>query len=455
MARGARHTLWFAFVIAALALAGCLTLPNQLAAPPASAVTAAMPVSLEFPGAEPVVAVSGDGTIYAQGIGAVRSANGGTTNVNKVWRSTDDGKTWSDVTPPLAGQERSNDGFVAAGNKGTVYAANVFSLTFEMFSSTNRGESWTPLNVPRIPMLMHRHWILPIGATTVLVSVEALPPSYAPYLAGQAPPSDAPATPNEGMWFFKSENSGQSWSQPTQIDPQVNFAGQSNMVASLDGKDIYVMRFEQKDAPRFVPTYETGHWYLIASRDSGATWKRTEMFDLTSELSSAIPTLILAETGNLTTIWSQAYNGTSKLHYSFSSDGGESWATPRVLPVGSGIQSMVFGAAKRGDEVSLVWYEAAGNGTATQVNATWDVYHANMRHLAGDSPTNVTTMAAKAVHEGNICSKGPACQAGEDRRLLDYPWLDVGDDGRARFVWASTAWDEPSAFMMFASEAVT
>lgn len=441
-----------ALPLLAVLLAGCLTFPNQLAAPPRDGLTVAIPVSKDLPGAEPVVAVASDGTIYVEGIGAIRSASGGTTNVNKVWRSTDDGVTWTDITPPLVGQERSNDGFVAVGNKGIVYAANVFSLTFEMFSSANKGASWTPLNVPRIPMLMHRHWILPVGASTVLVSVEALPPSYAPFLAGQSPPSDAPATPNEGMWFFKSENSGQTWSQPLQIDPQVNFAGQSNMVASLEGKDIYVVRFEQKDAPRFVPTYEKGHWYLLSSHDTGASWKRTEMFDLTSELSSAIPTLILDETGNLTSVWSQEYNGTSKLHYSFSADTGATWATPRVLPVGVGVQSMVFGAAKADDEISLVWYEAAGNGTATQVNATWDVWFANVRDLTTDSPTNVSKIAALAVHEGNICSKGPACKAGEDRRLLDYPWIDVGLDGRARFVWASTAWDKPSAFMMFAAE---
>ena len=46
----------------------------------------------------------------------------------------------------------------------------------------------------------------------------------------------------------------------------------------------------------------------------------------------------------------------------------------------------------------------------------------------------------ESVHEGNICAKGPACAAGEDRRLLDYPWLVLAPGSSPRMVWASTKW---------------
>ena len=441
-----------AFLLAFLLVAGCVSVPPQATTLDGATLTPAVAISKESPGGEPVVAVLSDGTLFAQGVGSIRTPTGQTTNVNKVWRSTDDGASWADVTPPFNGQERSNDGFVAAGNKDRVYAANVFSLTLQLFRSDDKGKTWTPLRPPPVPMLLHRHWVLPVGEKTVHLAVEALPPGYGPYLAGQAPPGDAPPTPNEGMWYMRSDDLGETWTQPVQIDPIVNFAGQSNMVASADGKDLYVQRFEQKDAPRFEPTYERGHWYLVSSHDAGASWKRSEMFDLTSELAAAIPFLVLDPDGHLSSFWSQETNGTSKLAYSWSADHGATWATPRTLPVGSGVQSMVAGDAKAPGVVALGWFEANATGTAPKVNASWGFWTATLRDLETDAPAGNASLVAAAVHQGNICPKGPACKAGEDRRLLDYPWVDVGPDGRAHFVFPSTAWDKPSSFAMYAGE---
>jgi hypothetical protein len=219
-----------------------------------------------------------------------------------------------------------------------------------------------------------------------------------------------------------------------------------------DGQDLYVQRFEQKDAPRFEPTYARGHWYLVSSRDAGASWKRSEMFDLTSELGAAIPFLVVDPAGPVYSFWSQEADGTSRLTYSFSKDRGASWATPRLLPLGSGAQSMVAGDAKGPGRVALGWFEADARGTAPKVNASWGFWTATVTGLDSDAPSGNATLAAADVHRGNVCPKGPACKPGEDRRLLDYPWVDVGPDGRARFVFPSTAWDKPGSFAMYAGE---
>lgn len=462
MAQRALRACRFTLVLgSALALSGCLAWDGD----PSGGLVADQPLSLppqflppvavsrEWPGAEPVVAVAQDGTIYSEGVGRHPNL---ATNVNKVFRSRDGGTTWQDITPPGPGQERSNDGFVAVGNGETVYAANVFSLTFQVYRSNDRGDTWTPLNVPRLPALMHRHWILPVGATRVHVAVEALPPGFGPYLVGQRPPADAPSTPNEGLWFFRSDDRGQTWTTPVQIDPIVNFAGQSTMVASADGSTLFVARFEEKSAPRYEPTYTQGHWYLLASTDGGVTWQRREMFDLTSELSTAVPALALDDAGTLYFAWSQLANSTSVVYYASSKDGGRSWSVPYLLSSESRTAAMAFvGAPGPPGVLAVMWYTAEVRGPASLVDAPWHVDYADLEAADTSRPiVQSTRVTPEPVHKGNVCAKGPACRGTEDRRLLDYPWMDFGPDGSAHLVFASTSWDKPSAFAMFARERV-
>src|SRR5437763_749299 len=111
----------------AFALAGCVApgLSNKTSAGVAAGAFK-LPVALskDLPGAEPVIATLPDGTLFAQGVG---STSAGTGAVNEIYESTDDGATWKVVTPNGPGELRSNDGFVAVGNGGSVYASNVFS----------------------------------------------------------------------------------------------------------------------------------------------------------------------------------------------------------------------------------------------------------------------------------------------------------------------------------------
>lgn len=406
-------------------------------------------VSKEWPGSEPVIAVASDGTVYVEGVGGMPNGRG---NVNKVWRSDDGGATWTDVTPPGPGQERSNDGFVAVGNGDRVYAANVFSLSFQVYRSDDKGATWTPLNVPRLPALMHRHWITPVGDRTVHVTVEALPPAYAPRLVGL--PVDGPATPNEGMWYFRSDDLGETWTQPVQIDPKVNFAGQGNMAVSADGQKLYVPRYEE-DVPVSEQTYEKGHWYLLASEDGGETWERREMFDLTSELASALPSTAIDEDGTLYVAWSQERDGVSRTHLAVSKDGGRTWTAPLQLPLPAGTHAMPWIDVKAPGTLGLMWYAADEEGRASKLDAPWHVDYALVTDAATDAPqVQRVRVTPEPIHQGNVCAKGPACVSPEDRRLLDYPWIDFGPDGAAHLVFASTEWDRPSAFAVVARQDV-
>lgn len=435
-------------VLAALLLAGCAvpsTAPPAAQAPALPTFGLPVPVSTDYPGAEPVIAVAPDGTIYVEGIGA-----GPDGNVNKVSRSDDGGATWIDITPAGPGEERSNDGFVAVSTDGTVYAANVFSLTFQVYRSVDEGATWTKLTLPPMPALMHRHWIVAQNET-VHVTIEALPPGFAPWLAG-APSRAEAGSPNEGMYYMRSDDAGETWSAPVQIDPRVNFAGQGNMVVSDDGRRIYVLRYEE-DRPVEEYTYADGSWYLLASEDAGASWERRDVFALTGELSTAVPALALDSVGTLYMGWTQQVGDVTRALYAFSRDA-RAWSDPREPTAAApGTHAMAWLAARGAGEVGMMWYSAAANGTARAVDAPWFVDYALISGADTDAPSaSVVRVTPEPVHHGNICAKGPACGPGEDRSLLDYPWM-VYHEGRAHLAFPSTEWDGPSAFAMVAVEA--
>lgn len=434
-------------VILAMMLAGCLGglgIFDPAALVPA--FRAVVPVTVDAPGAEPVIAVAADGTLYIQGVGFAAAAEGApATTVNKVWRSTDDGVTWMDVTPPGLGEHGSFDGFLAVGHGDTAYVNNVAGGTFQVWRSDDRGDSWTLLPTPRVPALMHRNWIVPVKEATLHVVMEALPPFYLATGGG-------PASPNEGLWYTRSDDRGESWTMPVQIDPIVNFAGQGNLVADAEGRTLYVARYEE-DAGAYAATYEEGHWYLLASEDGGASWTRREMFDLTSELASAVMPLALDPAGALAFAWAQEVDGTSRVRYASSVDGGRTWTAPRDVAAAPGAQAMPWMAARGAGELGLLWYAAEEAGTAAEIDAEWFVDYAFVRDAHGASPQIAATrVTGGRVHEGNVCVKGPACEGSEDRSLLDYAWLAFGPDGRAHLVAASTEWDRPSAFPLYAGE---
>ncbi|MHB8604244.1 MAG: sialidase family protein [Thermoplasmatota archaeon] len=450
-----RATLPLLAVIALVA-SGCLSVKPTAPGSPSDLVPTftSTAVSKDTPGAEPVIAALPDGTLFVQGIGGAKPVPQSPRNVNlnTLWRSTDGGKTWADVTPPGLANEESHDGFVATGNGASVYLENTAGLTFEPFRSDDKGATWTPLPTVKLPLLMHRSWIVPVGASTVEVVMEAFPPTYATYLGGQRDPTNPQSgTPNEGLWYMSSTDKGMTWSAPTQIDPIVNFAGQSNLVASVDGKFMAVVRYTEPYTAD-GPHYTKGTFYLIYSEDGGATWGKRDMFPLTSELASAIEPLTLDSNGVMTMAWSQAANGTSQLRFAISKDHGKTWSAPRTTLAAptTSTQAMPFIVNRAPGEIGVVWYQADVVGPASKVNASWHGMYALVTGADTDTPTATTTAATAEIHHGNICARGPACGPGEDRRLLDYPWLVFDARGLPRAAFASTEWSAPSAFAVYA-----
>jgi hypothetical protein len=411
-------------------------------------------VSKAYSGAEPVIAAARDGTLYVEGVGVGPDPRLGDVIQNKVSRSTDDGRTWSDVTPPALGEDGSLDGFMTVGNGDSVYASNAAGTTFQLFRSDDKAATWTLLDVPRLPLSIHRHWYVASGPSTLFVVLEALPPAYWAYFAsGRDPPAQPDDAPNQGLWFLRSDDKGATWTVPQQIDTIPNFGGQGELVASPDGRSLYVPRYDEGDG--FEKTYANGTWYLLSSHDGGSTWKRSPMVRLTGSLSTTIPPLALDDAGRLFFAWSQQVENTSRIQYTFSRDQGASWATPRALPGDAGTDAMVWARARGDGNLSLLWYRADVYGQASKVNASWFVEYAEISAADTDAPSVVEQrVTPDEVHHGNICARATSCGPDEDRSLLDYPWMDFTSDGRAHLVFPSTKWTNPyDAFAVVAVQA--
>jgi hypothetical protein len=403
---------------AGLALAGCLgaedggtdAAPEGEASDRPAEMLGPVNVSQTWPGAEPVVDVGPEGTIYVEGVGSTEEADGTTRNVNRVFRSTDGGQAWTDVTPPATANESSNDGYVAVGPEGTVYAANVFELTFQVFRSTDQGDTWEPVDVPRIPALMHRHWIAPLGDGEVHITVEALDPGAATILAGQESLEgqvDNPA--NQGFYYTRSTDGGDTWTMPERIDPQINYAGQSDMVVSEDGEQLYVARYEEDEEQAIDYDYVNGTFYLLASEDGGDAWERREMFTLDGESGSTLTSLALDEAGTLYFVWAEETGNRSTTWIAHSEDGGETWTHTELDP-SPGTQAMPFARALDVGTLGVLWYDADTTGMPGDVDADWHVEYAQV--------TDADTTRPKATAAPTARTDSPSVLP---RRIMPVP----------------------------------
>lgn len=397
-------------------------------------------VSKEWPGAEPVVDVAPDGTVYLQGFGAT-GQGAGAHLTNSVWRSTDGGATWTDVTPPLTGRQESFDGFVAVDGDGTVYVANAAGTQLDLWRSDDRGESWLPSPEVPYPSPMHRMWMVAEDEATVHLTVDKFTLS---------PPFET--------WYMRTVDDGRTWTPPTLVTREASAFGGLGSNLAMDPGDgtLYQARLSTPDAATGNSTeVSDGTWVLLTSTDDGVTWTEREMFDLDATLASAWQSLSVDADGTLYLVWSQEVPGTgaAKVHVAHSGDGGQTWSSPRAIAPSNGTAAMPWASARAPGELGIVWYAADTPTLPGDANATWHVDYALVEDAdTGDPTVHRTRVSEGPVHEGSVCTVGPLCGQDDDWRLRDYPWVTFGPDGRAHLAFASTMWDRPDAFPLYAAE---
>lgn len=420
---------WVLVVLLATAVAGCLQTPSPSpsggeAAPsppdpvPGVAFDPPVNVSRDHPGAEPVLARTSEGVLFVQGVGITEEGR----PISKVWRSTDGGASWRDVTPAApTGQELAADGHVAVGPDDTVYYVNGAGFVPALFVWQPAAEVWLVMPAPPWPVPMHRPWIVPGPDGVVDLFGESV-------------------ARQEGFWHVRSTDRGRTWSAPHQVDADTFYGS---------------VPARRPDGTLVAVRYTSGPWKVVASADGGETWETRGEVPREGRLTSGWPSLVADGDGTLYLVWGELRDDRGTVLLSASRDGGGTWTAPHRISRRNGTAAMAWADVRRPGQLGVVWYGADGRGPPKSTEAAWYVLHARVDDASTPDPRiRPSGVSPGPVRHGRVCSRGSPCLDGADAALREFLWIDHDDNGRAHVAYASTIdWDRPTAYPVYARQA--
>lgn len=424
-----------ALIVAVLA-AGCTSSSTKEPGPtdfPTSRYAFAAPLELspapDGHGSEPGILVARDGAIYAVSVLGSADARG-----DGVWRSDDDGATWTYLAKadyPFGGGDADLD----EDDEGTIYLTGQWRPAAipgyyvtggeSVAVSRDRGQSWTTNPVASNAPVTDRQWLVTHGV------------GHAWLAFNQA---------QRGLVVTHSTDSGLTWGAPVAVagtwEPGdgVAVAGGPNGIPSDPVAD--------GDGTLFFP-YGPGigggsraHRIFVSS-DQGQTFtERVVHVAREGEQAAAIfGSLSLDSAGGLNYVWAESQGGGSqgvRVWFTRSVDEGATWSLPvSVTPPG---MTAVFPWVVAGDagRVAVTFYAAVGTFLSDEAptDQAWFPAAAFSTNAFGENASfSIASMGVAPNHEGPICTGGTGCDA-SFRLLGDFFESSITADGRLVAVWA-------------------
>jgi hypothetical protein len=282
-------------------------------------------VPVGVPGYETTLAFAGDGTVYYQGEDTA-------TVAPKVAVSTDDGRSWADVSPTLAGAVSTHPVTLDPYLTVDPVTDRVFSTDYTGACSTtsfsdDRGTSWT---TSQVACTQTDHQAIftgppPAGGTA--------PVSY-PNVVYHCSMSGGGSLFATMSSCSKSLDGGLTYlptGAPAYTDDPQHSQGNFGIPGVCGGSHGHGV--VGPDGTVYLPRNWCGHPYLAVSKDEGLTWERFQVS--TQDVAMAELAITEAETGvalgprgELFYVWL----GRDRLpHLSVSRDGGRHWSKPLVV----------------------------------------------------------------------------------------------------------------------------
>lgn len=363
-----------------------------------------------------------------------------------VWKSTDNGATWSNPIFPSAPENATTGGDteLAVDKRGTVYEGELWLGDDSIYISPDGGQTWK-WSPASHNVLSDREWFAyapgedalygwydgfaglmvvkaplgtPAGSSTAsFFPVERLAvPECAAGLATNCP--NLPANSVAGTPI---------------VDGTVSPGRPS--VSPVDGTLYFPF-----------PYQVAGKGIGIASTsDGGATFGYSYVTGAgrgtLGDTGNDFPVSAVDAAGTLYVAWVENKGDGFNVYLSSSSDKGQTWTTPFELSKGISqtavFPNLVAGAA---GQVAVSWYGSSTlgdpNDATAMAKATWNVYATQIvPNGSSGKPRLVIGVVQQNFHTGPICTDGTNC-SGTSRKLLDFFDMKFDSRGRLGVVYA-------------------
>lgn len=357
---------------------------QQSASTVRSAGTAPAAVDVGTKGNEPLITGAPDGTLYISAL----------TN---VYRSRDNGATWTKVPNPTLGTAvLASDSAISVDPGGRLYYTfdYPYAGSTAICTSDDRGDTWN-CNPAVVPGGTDRMWI-------------AAPST-----------NEAFETTNEGLYqttFLNSADRGQTWT-PQQFGNAVTQPQTGNLSELNPG--TYVLQ----------PLNENGYIFVYRFNPAQQLNVLSDVQPTGVPSGAALPGSAMGRDGSYF-VAGEAPNaaGGRQIVVGRSVNQGASFAVlPPVPQTTKGTAAFSAIVAGSSGHVGVLYYYTTANGDPASLNATWNVMYAETYNALASAPAWRTVTLDTNVHTGAICA-ALSC-SGTNRFAGDFisGYADGGD----------------------------
>jgi hypothetical protein len=325
----------------------------------------------------------------------------GTSSV--IWRSTDAGRTFKEVPSQIPPYGKplacvgGGDGELDVDTGGHLYYADLWAGNFATGRSDDQGRTWQAVsgNCAGVPDLaVDRQWYASLGDPThggaLFLVYDESPNTLTLANCPNNPPGGnvlqiarSPASGAIGA------TAGTQFSKPMALSCDEGIMGNDITFAYPDGPKVFVVHdnfdFDQIMVNRCDIVAPS------ATNPVGLTncIQRTISDFPTARTGASFPTISVDDAGNLFAVWPQApgkpgaIKGDTQLYFATSSDRGNTWSTPAVLPT-PGLHQHVMPWPASGDpgRIDVAYYATpakwqrgkVGLNGPDSINGEWSLY---------------------------------------------------------------------------------